>query len=124
MGGNMHNLAKHGAMSRTMTPPKGLAFEIEDLVLVREWTERNEVRFTIRLDHGSEDQEYDEVIVFHTNANLYCSLIMWRNSEAVFVQPSIGHMLQYQSVGGALEGLPVREAVVLTDITATAWPAV
>jgi len=102
--------------------PKGLAFEIEDLVLVRDWAERHDIRFTVRLDHGSEDEEFDEVIALHTDASLYCNLIIWRNLDSVFVQPLVGRSLQYDSVRRALESVSLRESVVVSDIVATAWP--
>jgi hypothetical protein len=113
----MRDLTRHGAL------PKGLAFEIEDLLLVKDWAAFNDVGFTVRLDHGSQDEEYDEVIVLRTAAHPYLSLLLWRDSQSVFVQPLIGRNLAFRSVGQALASLPVREDVVLTDITATAWPA-
>jgi hypothetical protein len=112
----MRDLSHFGAL------PKGLAFEIEDLLLVKDWAELNDVRFAVRLDHGSEHEEYDEVIALQTDAQPYLSLLLWRNSQSVFVQPLIGRNLAFGSVGEALASLPVREDVVLTDITATAWP--
>src|ERR1700712_2248618 len=60
MGGAMRDLSHFGAL------PKGLAFEIEDLLLVKDWAELNDVRFAVRLDHGLEHEEYDEVIALQT----------------------------------------------------------
>jgi hypothetical protein len=118
----MRDLRMDGLDVPTGIPPKGLAFEIDDLVLVKDWAERNGVRFTVRLDHGSQDEEFDEVIALHTDANLYCNLIIWRNLDSVFVQPLIGRSLQYDSVRRALESVALNETVVLSDIVAPVWP--
>jgi hypothetical protein len=112
----MRDLSRRGIL------PKGLAFAIDDLVLVQNWAERNDTRFTMRLDHGSADEEFEEVIVLHTDTCQYSTLIMWRNADSVFVQPLIGRRLAYASVSHALESLPVKETIVLTDIMATEWP--
>jgi hypothetical protein len=41
---------------------------------------------------------------------------------AVFVQPLIGRMRRYGSVGKALGSIDLKPRIVLTDITATSWP--
>jgi hypothetical protein len=55
---------------------KGLAFEIADLVRIQGWAAQNAVRMDIRLDHGVEGEEYEEVIAFRTDATA-CFLLMW-----------------------------------------------
>jgi iron(III) transport system permease protein len=77
---------------------------------------------SVRLDHGAEDEEYEEMIAFHSKVNFRCRLIMWRNAEAVFVQPLIGRRRRYNSVCDALEFMLPTKQVVLTDIKATFWP--
>jgi hypothetical protein len=100
--------------------PKGLAFEIADLVLVKSWADHNNFRMSICLDHGAAvDEEYEEVIAFQTPKSRLYRFIMWHNAEAVFVQPLVGRKKRYESVAKALECLL---PVVLTDIIATRWP--
>jgi hypothetical protein len=101
---------------------KGLAFEIADLVFIRSWADRHDFQMLVRLDHGAEGEEYEEVVTFRTTLRPLSRLIMWRNAEAVFVQPLVGRRQQFANVGEALESLLPKQRVVLSDITATAWP--
>jgi hypothetical protein len=110
--------------SLSFPTPKGLSFEIEDLVLITCWAGLHDVIVAVRLDHGTAGEEYEEVIAFHTRLSPLCHLIMWRNAGAVFVQPLIGVRQQYGSVGDALASLLLKQRVILTDITATPWPTV
>jgi hypothetical protein len=103
--------------------PKGIAFTIADLVLVRQWAGLHTCRMVVCLDHGVDGEEYEEVITFHTGATSHCQLIMWRNAMTVFVQPLIGRAQRYDSVAEALGGIDLKSRIVLTDITATSWPA-
>ena len=48
---------------------------------------------------------------------------MWRNADAVFVQPLVGRKQRYEAVSTALESLRPKPRIKLTDITAMAWPA-
>jgi hypothetical protein len=101
--------------------PKGLAFEIADHILIRGWADFHDLLPVVRIDHGVEGEEYEEAIAFHIGINPLCQLIIWRNEDAVFVQPLIGRMQRYNTVCEALEGLLLTKCVLLTDITATAW---
>ena len=63
----MRDLTKPGTIA---APPKGLAFEIADLILVRQWAERHDLRMLIRLDHGAAvGEEYEEAITFQTQTS-------------------------------------------------------
>ena len=112
------------ANSLTSDTLKGLAFDIADLVFIRGWAVFHGFPMLVRLDHGAEGEEYEEVVTFHTSERPLSQLIMWRNAEAVFVQPLVGRRQKFASVGDALESLLPKQRIVLTDITATAWPAV
>ena len=76
---------------------------------------------SVRLDHGTDGEEYEEVIAIHTGMGSCCQLIMWRNAAAVFVQPLIGRPQRYRSVAEALKNMDPKPRIVLTDITATSW---
>jgi hypothetical protein len=125
-----------GRLSRTVGPPatcgtaavskrslKGLAFEIADLLLVESWAAFHDSRMVVRVDHCAEDEEYEEVIEIHCGTSSASRLIMWRNGEAVFVQPLLGRKQEYSSVAEALEYLFPKQREVLTDIVAWTWPA-
>ena len=44
----------------------------------------------IRLDHGVDGEQYEEVIALYTGTSSQRHLIMWRDAAAVFLQPLIG----------------------------------
>jgi hypothetical protein len=102
--------------------PKGVAFEIADLLLIRSWADRHDARMVLRLNHGTDGEQYEEVIAIHTEASLLCQFIMWREADSVDLQPVIGLTQRYASVAEVLESIPLMPRVALTDITATAWP--
>jgi hypothetical protein len=117
LGRIMRDLAKRGTIA---APPKGLAFEIADLVLARNLADRHDFRMLVRLDHGAAvGEEYEEVITFQTNTSPLYRLTMWRNAETVFVQPLVGRGKQYRSVAAAL----TAQFAPITDArTASAHP--
>jgi hypothetical protein len=118
----MRDLTKPDATGASPALPKGLSFDIADLVLVRSWGERHNCRTLVQLDHGADGEEYEEVIALHTGTSCLCQSIMWRNAEAVFIQPLIGRSRRYASVAEALESFIFKPPIVLTDITAKVWP--
>jgi hypothetical protein len=112
-------------MSFVRTPPKllkGLSFAVSDLVLLRARSEARSVRMVVRLDHGSEVEEYEEVLAFHSGASRLCRWIMWRDADSVFVQPLIGRRQEYGSAAEAIEALLPKVPSRLTDIHASRWP--
>lgn len=82
----------------------GLAFEIDDHGFISDWAKSHDHRAVVRLDHGMEGEEYDEVIIFVFGVKQRCRFILWRNAQAVFVQPLIGRRQMYSSVREALAG--------------------
>ena len=118
----MRHLSKRGAGTARRYSPKGLAFEIADLILIRSWADLHDCRMVVRLDHGADGEEYEEVIALYTETSSQCHLIMWRNAAAVFLLPLIGQKQRYGSVAKALESLDLKPRIVLTDITASSWP--
>jgi hypothetical protein len=103
--------------------PTGVAFAIADLGLVKSWADYHDFRMTIRLDHSSNDEEYEELLEFRQGWNSAIRIILWRNERSVFIQPLLGRRRQYQSVTDALDSLQASERVVVTDIQAVAWSA-
>jgi hypothetical protein len=101
----MRDLISCGTTAAGAVVPKGLSFEISDLVHARDWATFNNLHMSIRLDHGAEDEEYEEVIEFQAAAGSLSKWIIWRNAEAVFVQPLLGRRSKYASVIDALERL-------------------
>ena len=113
-------------MSTTQAPARtlrGVSFDLAELILIRSWSEASALRMEIRLDHASETEEFEEVLALHVGESSLCRWILWRDAEAVFVQPLIGRTQRYASVAQAFETLADTETVTLTDIQPTAWPA-
>ncbi|HQT76361.1 MAG TPA: hypothetical protein PLD10_04860 [Rhodopila sp.] len=100
----------------------GLSFTIADLILLRSWAEANSLRMVVRQDHGVETEEYEEVLAFSQGESALCRWIMWRDANAVFVQPLIGRPQLYDTVADAMNALSPKQTPTLTDITATHWP--
>ncbi len=101
---------------------RGLSFSIADLLLIGAWSAARGQTMVVRLDHGSDTEEYEEVIAFHTASGRPCRYIMWRDANAVFVQPLIGRIRRYSSVVDAIIALTPQQPVVVTDVMAQRWP--
>jgi hypothetical protein len=103
--------------------PKGLSFSIAELILIESWSESNGLRMVVRLDHGSDAEEYEEVLALHVGHSPLCRWIMWRDARAVILQPLIGRAQRYGSAAEAFEAVAARQPVILTDIEPMGWPA-
>jgi hypothetical protein len=116
--GIMQNLSKR-SMTTAAAPRvlKGIAFDIADLALIKKWADFRNIRMVIRLDHGTMDEEYEEVIAFHPEMSRACPAIMWRTVGAVFVQPLIGRKRRYGSITKALASLTRMPGAILTELT-------
>jgi hypothetical protein len=101
---------------------RGLSFSIADLLLIGAWSAAHDLEMVVRLDHGSETEEYEEVIAFHTASGRPCRYIMWRDANSVFVQPLIGRIRRYSCVVDAIVALTPQQPVVVTDVMAQRWP--
>jgi hypothetical protein len=119
----MRDLTSCGIPTAPSRPPKGIAFEIADLLLIGSWATFHGFSMSVRLDHGAGGEEYEELIAFRAEINPLSGLTIWRNAEAVFVQPPIGRRRQYDSIAEALEDLLPERRTELADIRATEWPA-
>jgi hypothetical protein len=102
---------------------RGLSFSLPELILIASWSEANSLRMVVRLDHGTDSEDYEEVLAFHLGESPLCRWIMWRSARVVFIQPLIGRTQRYESVAEAFEGMNSKRRVALTDITPVAWPA-
>jgi hypothetical protein len=102
---------------------KGLSFEIDDLKLINDTSAANDLRMVVRLDYGSDVEEYEEVLAFYSGTGPQWRWMMWRNASAVFVRSIDGRGRRYESVARAIEAMLRKRNVVLTDIKATRWPS-
>lgn len=118
----MRDLTNYGVPAAHRDLPKGLSFEIADLVLIQDWAAFHDLHMRIRLDHGTQAEEYEEVIALHIGRSPIYRALIWRNAKTVFVQPQVGRGQRYASVSAALEGLIAPQPVAVSNITPTAWP--
>jgi hypothetical protein len=108
-----------------MRSVKGLSFRIADLMLVMAWSEAQAMRMVVRLDHGTDTEDYEEVLALQCVETGSCRWIIWREAGCVVVQPLTGRNRRYGSVVEALEALEATEPckrVTPTEIRATRWP--
>ena len=91
-------------------------------MLATAWAASHDFGMLIRLDHGIEDDEYEEVIEFTEGPQSRPHLLMWRDAQAVFIQPILGKKHKFSSVAEALERLVPKKRVEVTDIIAKSWP--
>ena len=91
---------------------KGLCFDIADLDLIRSRSEAHGLRMVVRLDHGSDVEEYEEVLVFYAGTSPPCLWLMWRNASTVFVRSTDGRSGRYRSAVQAINALVRRRLSV------------
>ena len=108
----------HCPRPKSVCQPKGLAFAIDDLLAMKAWADTRHIPMAVRLDHGIGDEEYEEVIAFHTDGDPSCFLLIWRSIEAVVVQPLVGRQLTYRSVSHVLASLVASQDADMMDIEA------
>lgn len=104
------------------TSLRGLAFSIEDLLLLRAWAEAQSLHMRVHLDHGLEGEEYEEVLAFSETDSALCLFILWRDARTVHLQPLIGRPRRFGSVMAVLEAICPAQDVRMTDIRPCSWP--
>jgi hypothetical protein len=108
-----------------MNTIRGLSFRVADLLLVAAWADAQSMHMTIHLDHGTEAEDYEEVLALLAADTGFCRWVMWQEAACVVVQPLIGRSLRFASVTDALEALEAPEPcrrVAQTQIRAARWP--
>ena len=113
---------RFGPARGPVATPKGIAFDIAELLLVQAWAEANDVTMRIYLDHGSRAEEYEEAIAIQPRGGPVGRSLIWRNQAYVYVQPLLGRRRRYTSVSAAVESLAPEGRVSVTDIVAKSWP--
>jgi hypothetical protein len=99
----MRGVTERGLIAEPVRAPKGLAFDIADLVLAKNWAGYRDFRMAIRLDHGTDHEEYEEILEFRQGLRSAFRFILWRNEISVFVQPLLGRRQEFSSVTAALK---------------------
>src|ERR1700693_4693714 len=92
------------------SPPRGLSFELSDLIMILGWSEFHDLRMVVELDNYIGGDEYEEVLVFYPSDAGFRRWTMWRSNEDIVVQTTVGRTMDFTSVAGALDSLiPVAD---------------
>ena len=87
----------------------GLAFTIEDLVVVRDWAQRRRLRLAIALDRTLDGAEFEEMLVLSPAHGNRSTLTVWRTEDGVFAQAPHGVPHRFATIPELLSQLrPVR----------------
>ncbi len=86
-------------------PPKGLAFDLSDLVAIDAWAADRNIHLVVELDTCVGGDSYEEVLAFHAQCGPMRDWIMWRTQHDVVVQPLAGNSWRFPSVSEALDVL-------------------
>ena len=89
----------------TAAAPRGLSFDIADLLLVRAWADFHELRMEVELDFTAEGDEFEEIIGLFSPATGFRRWMIWRSADGIVAQPMVGRPRAFQAVADALETL-------------------
>ncbi len=87
----------------TLTPPTGFSFDVPDLLMLHAWAEYHHLRMRIDLDIFTDGEEYEEVVTLSESHDQYQRWIIWRSTEGIVVQPSIGRRVLFEAMADALD---------------------
>ena len=80
----------------------GLAFEIEDLVLLRSWAEQRHLRLIIALDRTLDGAEFEEMLFLTPRHAKRKTLTLWRTQDGIFAQTANGAPRGFATLGELL----------------------
>jgi hypothetical protein len=90
--------------------PKGLSFDVADLLLVRAWADYHDLRMVVELDFAAERDEFEEIIGLFAPQTGFRRWMLWRSATGIVAQPMVGRPRKFDMVADALEALiPVQD---------------
>jgi hypothetical protein len=89
----------------TVKMPTGFSFDIPDLVMLRGWSDFHDLRMAIELDVCAEGEEYEELLGLYDRSRAFRRWMIWRSSDAIVVQPAMGHTMLFDCMAEALDTL-------------------
>jgi len=96
-------------VSSLSRPPYGLAFSIDELLMVRDWAEARTLHMIVALDQVLENAEFEEMIILAPPGRRKRILTVWRTLGSVFLQTPGGRPRAFATMPEALASLhPVR----------------
>jgi len=100
------------ALNRAPLLPEGISFEINDLMMLRNWAERNALHLGLELDHQEGSREYEEYASLTPEGGRHRLATMWRTRDAVMIMPFAGATRRFASIAHALAALQVRNGLI------------
>jgi hypothetical protein len=85
--------------------PKGLSFEIPDLLLVQAWAEYHSIRMEVELHHCAGGDEYEEMLGLFSMATGFRRWMLWRSCDGIIAQPMVGRPMIFDTISEALDVL-------------------
>ena len=70
----------------TACAPYGLAFAVDDLMLVRNWAEQRGLKLSITLDCQMDGAEFEELLILAPPGAQRRTLTIWRTQDGVYAQ--------------------------------------
>ena len=87
----------------------GLAFAVEDLVMLRNWAEQRRLHLTIALDRVIDGAEFEEMLILAPPAGRRRTLTLWRTQDCVYAQTPAGAPQAFATMQELLDQLrPAR----------------
>ncbi len=83
--------------------PTGLSFDIPDLLMLQGWADFHDLRMAIELDVCAEGDEYEELLGLYDKTRAFRRWMIWRSSDGIVVQPTMGRTMLFDFMADALE---------------------
>ena len=99
------------AFSQPMLP-EGFSFEVNELIMLRNWSENNDLTMVIELDHFDGAHEYDEFISLVPYGRRHAIATLWRARQAVMITPVGGLTRKFVSMAHTLAGLRIDNGII------------
>ena len=85
--------------------PYAIAFSIEDLILVRSWSEQRDLCLSIVTDQVLDGAEFEELLIISPRNRDRRTLTLWRSHNTVFAQTPHSRPRAFHTVKDLLESL-------------------
>ena len=97
----------------TRASDRGMAFEIDDLVRVRTWAEREGLVLRIRLDHVERGRDLEEVLYLAPLGRGLWRVSLWREGEGVMMRQGSQPPAPFAGIEAALAAASPRRRLRL-----------
>ncbi len=82
--------------------PYGLSFQVQELVFVRHWAERQGLTMSVKLDQVIDGAEFEELLLITGPGRPRQALTLWRTDHSYIGQSTAGHPKGFANIKLAL----------------------